>query len=143
MSSQTLLARRVGGCLTASLGLALVLTATPASAAWQKTATTSGTAKAGTPSVTNVAVARTKCQGSNHTLTLTWNVPSDVAASTTVNIYKGTATNPTTLLTTANAAGGSFTDNNGNTSSGTFYKVELKYSTTWIASGQGNTATGC
>ncbi len=124
------------------VGLVICLSlANPAAAAWVKSTTGAGAAKAGTPSVTNVLVARTKCQGSNHTLTVTWNVPSDLDAATTVTIYRGTATNPSTSVATQVALGGTYTDNGASSSGNNFYKVELKYSANWVASGQANTAS--
>lgn len=39
-----------------------------------------------------------------HSVTLTWNVPSDAIATSTYNVYRITATCPTTPLTSASAA---------------------------------------
>jgi hypothetical protein len=103
-----------------------------ANAAWTRPTPAASSGGAGTLS-TSVSVARTSCSGSNHTLTLTYTVPTGVPSSATLKVYRGTSTgNETLYATTTVGTIHTYADTAADHNSNNFYKVQLTMATNWI-----------
>ena len=121
----------------AAPGLALALTlasALPALAGgWHANGAGAAATRAGQATVTADGVVRTKCQGSNHTLTVNFSVPSATPGTATVTVFRGTAPGNETQLATTTASAGSYVDNAANTTSNNVYRLKIAVGTHWLS----------